>query len=397
MISCIELYRISAQMSKALGSADQSFGGLHVILAGDFGQLPPAGKNSASLYSNSVGAWSSANTLRSQQAAIGKALWHTFTTVVILRINMRQTGLDDAQNRFRHALNNCRFKSCTPDDIALLRTRIYTAGDSSLSDVFASANFRNVSIITGLNAHRDTINEICTHRFALDNNLALTNFYSIDQWSSASSSDSVRDAQRKHRSICDPARRSDKIHSELQDVLWSLPPNLTGHRAGILSLCPGMPVMLKSNEATELCATNGAEGYVYSWDSHRDGDGHDILDTLFVRLKSPPQAVQIEGLPANVIALTRSKTRVKCVLPNDTCVYIDRYQINVLPNFAMTDFASQGRTRPFNVCHLKYCRGHQSLYTCLSRSASLSGMLILDGFDTSKLTGGINGDLRREF
>ena len=85
------------------------------------------------------------------------------------------------------------------------------------------------------------------------------------------------------------------------------------------------------------------------------------------------------------------------MLPNDAVVFIDRSQVNVLLDFAMSDYSSQGRTRPINVCHLKHCRGHQSIYTCLSRSASLSGTLILGGFDASKLTGGINGDLRREF
>ncbi|KZT03009.1 uncharacterized protein LAESUDRAFT_602069, partial [Laetiporus sulphureus 93-53] len=397
MISCVDLYRISAQMCKALGITDQSFGGLSVILAGDFAQLPPAGRNAASLYSNSVGPWSIANTLISQQAAIGKSLWHQFTTVILLRRNMRQQGMSEDDVRFRTALINMRYKSCDEDDIALLRTRVVTDASDPLSECFADPCFRNVSIITGLNAHRDVINEMCARRFASDNNLSLTPFYSVDSWSSSPRSDSIRRTQRSSDSTWNPRRTSDNVTSEVQDVLWTLPPALTGHRAGILMLCPGMPVMLKNNEATELCATNGAEGFVYDWDSHLDEHGHYILDTLFVRLKSPPHTVQIEGLPPDVIPLSRSKTRVKCILPNDAAVYIDRFQVNVLLDFAMTDYSSQGRTRPINVCHLKYCRGHQSMYTCLSRSASLSGTLILEGFDASKLQGGISGDLRREF
>ncbi|KAL6304472.1 hypothetical protein BKA93DRAFT_732887, partial [Sparassis latifolia] len=63
----------------------------------------------------------------------------------------------------------------------------------------------------------------------------------------------------------------------------------------------------------------------------------------------------------------------------------------------MTDFGCQGRTRANNPCHLKYNRNHQSLYTCLSRSSSLEGILILQGYEKTKLHGGASGALRRAF
>ncbi|EPS96741.1 hypothetical protein FOMPIDRAFT_1129763, partial [Fomitopsis schrenkii] len=63
----------------------------------------------------------------------------------------------------------------------------------------------------------------------------------------------------------------------------------------------------------------------------------------------------------------------------------------------MTDFGSQGRTRSYNPCHLTNCRTHQSLYTCLSRSSSYDGTLIIGSLDQSKITGGKIGSLWREF
>ena len=63
----------------------------------------------------------------------------------------------------------------------------------------------------------------------------------------------------------------------------------------------------------------------------------------------------------------------------------------------MTDFASQGRTRPNNVCDIQNCPTHQSVYTCLSRGSTLDGTVIVQSFDSSKLTGGISGSLRQEF
>src|SRR6185369_4446613 len=72
---------------------------------------------------------------------------------------------------------------------------------------------------------------------------------------------------------------------------------------------------------------------------------------------------------------------------------------HVLLNFGMTDYASQGRTRPNNVVDLQNCKNHQSYYTALSRSASAKGTIIVQGFDPSTIqdTTKMSGFLRQEF
>jgi len=58
-----------------------------MIFAGDFAQLaPPFGSENVSLYSHVIGAISDRG--KKQEEAIGKALWHQVTTVVILHENM---------------------------------------------------------------------------------------------------------------------------------------------------------------------------------------------------------------------------------------------------------------------------------------------------------------------
>ena len=58
-----------------------------MIFAGDFSQLAPV--KSAPLYSSLVGTTVDASmTKPGQENAIGKALWHQVTTVVILHENM---------------------------------------------------------------------------------------------------------------------------------------------------------------------------------------------------------------------------------------------------------------------------------------------------------------------
>jgi hypothetical protein len=49
MVACHEMYKISSQLAKALSVFDLPFGGMNMIFAGDFAQLPPVG--GSSLYS----------------------------------------------------------------------------------------------------------------------------------------------------------------------------------------------------------------------------------------------------------------------------------------------------------------------------------------------------------
>src|SRR5207253_5799052 len=89
MVACHAMYKISAQIAKATNIKDKPFGGINVIFAGDFAQLPPVG--GASLYSGAFNPQSNTKiNPHYQEAAIGKAIWHQVTTVVILRENMRQ-------------------------------------------------------------------------------------------------------------------------------------------------------------------------------------------------------------------------------------------------------------------------------------------------------------------
>ena len=63
----------------------------------------------------------------------------------------------------------------------------------------------------------------------------------------------------------------------------------------------------------------------------------------------------------------------------------------------MTDFASQGKTKPKNPVDLNNLQTHQAYYTALSCSSSAAGTIILQGFDARKMTEGASGALRQEF
>ena len=107
--------------------------------------------------------------------------------------------------------------------------------------------------------------------------------------------------------------------------------------------------------------------------------------------------INIEGLPENVVPLMKIKRSVECTFPNGVSIPIRRSQVQVLPNFAMTVYSSQGKTRPDNVVILNSCRDHLSYYTALSRSSTAEGTIIIQGFNPNKITCGAPGYLRQEF
>ncbi len=394
MLGCLDMYRVSSQLAKARNIHDVAFGGVNMIFAGDFAQLPPVG--AASLYSGSVGTQADSGlTPESQMAAIGKALWHQVTTVVILRENMRQRTQTPEDAALRTALVNMRYGACTPADIKFLRSRI--AGRRAEQPNVAAKDFRNVAIICGVHTHKDIINQLGCQRFAQETGQKLTNFYSIDKWGKE---EDPAYKKKKHGSSKDASKlkhKSNEIDFDDQLEIWKLCHSATGHFPGKLSLCLGMPVMIRNNEATELCITKGQEGFVVGWQSTKGPHGKRVLDTLFIELDNPPQPVQIPGLPLNVVPIIKSKKTVTCVFPSDLKEAIEREQVWVVQNFAMTAHASQGKSRLFNVVHLNSCLNHMAYYTALSRSASASGTIIIQGFDSKVITKGCSGYLRQEF
>ncbi|KAI0067152.1 hypothetical protein BV25DRAFT_1868127 [Artomyces pyxidatus] len=271
---------------------------------------------------------------------------------------MRQKTQTKQDAMFRTALENMRYNACTTEDIKLLMSRV--AGPENPSIDLSHPNFRYVSVITALNAQRDQINTMGCRKFAADSKQQLVNFYAVDKWK-------TRETMEKTK---------DFVPMSLQKKLQDLEHGATMHVPGTLRLCQGLPVMIKRNEATEVCVTNGAEGTVVE-------NGQETLDVVFVKLKNPPTPVQLEGLPQNSNSINK--------------LYVTRAQVPLIPNFAMTDYASQGRTRPYNVVDLKKCRSHQSVYTCLSRSSSLDGTVLVQSFDPSIICKGLSGYLRQEF
>ncbi|KAJ7091585.1 hypothetical protein C8R44DRAFT_647372, partial [Mycena epipterygia] len=281
-----------------------------------------------------------------------------------------------------------RYGACTPADVESLRTRI--ASDRPGHPHLDTKKYRNVSVITGLNIHKDLINDEGVRRFAEDTGQELLEFYSVDKLS-------PRAVDRRQWLGCHQAYFKS-VGPKLQHALWSATPSTTAEQIpGCLKLCVGVPVMIKENNLTELCITKGQEAVVVGWDSSTGPSGQKILDTLFVRLENPPREIRIPDLPPNVVPLGRTSNHVTCLLRDDSLLSITREQVMVLPNFAMTNYGSQGKSRDRNVVHLNNCKNHHNYYVALSRGYTADNTVIIQGFDSKKITSGISGHLRQEF
>lgn len=71
-----------------------------------------------------------------------------------------------------------RFRDCTEDDITFLKSRVTGRKDSV--HTVTSAEFRNVSIITAWNVHKDKVNRLGTLWFANETKQELMDFFSDD-------------------------------------------------------------------------------------------------------------------------------------------------------------------------------------------------------------------------
>ena len=193
--------------------------------------------------------------------------------VVILTQNMRQTEMSEDDEKFRTALMNMRYAACTNNDLEFLKT--LHANRNINNKLLTSPNFRNVSIITSLNTQKNQINESCSICFARNTNQELTCVYSIDKLGNAD-----LEWKRQRSKASKKISANIDISDDIQQTLWDSSPHSSEHFPGKLLLCLGMPIMIRNNNATELCITKGQEAYVIGWDAIDGPKGQKVLETL---------------------------------------------------------------------------------------------------------------------
>jgi ATP-dependent DNA helicase PIF1 len=100
---------------QAIKANDEWFGGMNVVIIGDFCQLPPVANTA--LFSTKVNVGNSDHTL-------GQVLYKKFNKTITLEVVKRQGGEDKEAIAFRTALSNLRMSRSTVKDWQLLSSRV---------------------------------------------------------------------------------------------------------------------------------------------------------------------------------------------------------------------------------------------------------------------------------
>ncbi|KAG1797587.1 hypothetical protein EV424DRAFT_1298247, partial [Suillus variegatus] len=139
MISCNFLVQIHEALCEAKENT-AAFGGINIVFAGDFAQLPPVGQKGLHRKVNIH----AVTTVRGQNGMFGKLLWLSITTIVLLKTIMHQNG--DHNMCFVEVLGHLR--------------------RGTLKPTWKFGEWLDAPVIVSTNEVKDTINERATLEYA---------------------------------------------------------------------------------------------------------------------------------------------------------------------------------------------------------------------------------------
>jgi len=354
MIGCKMLADISIALEMAKEKTTP-FGGINIIFAGDFAQLPPVLQKR--LYAPVS---TQASTTEGEKTIFGKLLWLLVKTVVVLRKPMRQSG--PTNKKFVDLLNRLRFGKCKRADYELLQTRII----SNAKDDMSSSDWniaRKAPIIVYQNDLKDALNIEGAKAFARATGQELHWYYAYDT--------------HGDQQIENP---------QMTEVLNSLHSGKTKQRLGKIPLVPGMPVTVTLNFDVEGGVVNGSRGTLKTIRYKIGKDGRRYATSCIVRLDGT-SSEKLPGLNKNEAAVLAEEVSLKFKHPySQKQMTIKRTQVPIQPAFAMTVHKSQGETMNRAIIDLNNCGSEtEAAYVMASRVTSLDGLLILGDFGIQKI------------
>ena len=341
---------------------DLPFGGVNIIFAGDFAQLPPVGQRA--LYSRPRSR-NVANT--SVQADVfGRLLWLSVDVVVLLTQVMRQSG--DGNKRFVDLLSRLRVGKCTDEDYQLLQSRLVTNVRPSWED----GEWLSAPIIVCNNDTKDALNERAALAFA------------------------QRMGRPVHWYDCTDSVQGSTLSGIESRYLHRLHSGETNQRLGSLPLVIGMPVMITQNFDVESGIVNGCVGTLASIRYTIDDTDKRRAVSCIIHTPSTAERPLPHLDPFHSVVITDTVDVLLRHPFHGGDLKFKRTQVPILPGFAMTVHKSQGMTTDRAVVDLEGCKGTESPYVMLSRVTTLEGLLILRPFAINRITCRQTEDMRRE-
>lgn len=285
------------------------FGGMHILIVGDWLQLPPTAK--ASLFTPPIDTECNANIYRAKRE--GFELWKNINYVVYLVMNIRHAS----NPKWVNILERLRLGLCTWEDVEFIN-KFCILDKLTLNSTFCP-------YITSSNPERFHYNRQAIHQFAIKNNEPIYNIA----------------AQYKQTSV--------------PQFDYLRPDNKTGRIAMLLECCIGMPMTCSKNKPL-LGLANGTFGTLIGFKWHPQNNFTEYINesgVLICTPSRPPLAMyiklhkaalfRVEGLPDNVIPVVPVCVQVKYTRDQVTHTQAT-WQIPLISAFSITTDKAQGLT-----------------------------------------------------
>ena len=362
MIGCKFMLKIHQALC-IVKENNKPFGGINIIFAGDFAQLPPVADTRFCSKLNTRKRATNAG----QNEIFGKLLWLSVDKCIMLTEIMRQRGPEN--QAFVDLLQRLRKGQCHEANSELLNTKLLRNAEPD----WAKEEWCKTPVIVSNNEAKDWINTRCTEAFAARSGRELHYYHAVD-------------------------RQGGQIieHGALKDCLKNLHTGKTEQRLGLLPLVIGMPVMICSNFDVCNGIINGCTGTLEEVRYTTDNDGNHHAHACVISLPDS-QGTSLTNLSIGEVPVLEDTCAMTFTNPHShkRCS-IKRTQLPIVPAFAITAHKSQGKTLPTAIADIQSCRGSESVYVMLSRVTSIERLRILRPFNIKKIQCHPSEDSRRE-
>ena len=361
------LSHITGVVRASVNSVEASipFGGLNVILMGDFHQLPPVASRGKELFhSNPVG----------DLPCKGKSLYNQFDVVIRLEEQMR---IHDPT--WVGILQRTRTGDCTSDDITEIRKLVLTNPYCEIPD-FTKAPWNDTILVTSRNSVRVGWN------------------------SSALKSHCKSTGHTRYVLVADDRINGEPISRAQKLAVAHFKPDDTNKLPNMVEFALDMRAMVLLNMATDADLANGSRGIIKDiiLDPRETGTPDDTNTTF---LSYPPSAILFAPLNGERIIFPGLSEGIVPIFPSKTSFplhgkTVHRQQYALTPAYAFTDFKSQGQTIESVIVDLarppsSFLSGFNA-YVALSRSRGRDTIRLLRDFDDNLFTVHPNEQLRAE-
>lgn len=375
MLSKLFLARLShniavGKMAEGGTASPHSFGGISVIMCGDFHQFPPvAVASTEALY------FPSSTQRTSTHAQLGRAIYEEFQTVVVLTEQLRVVDVV-----WRDFLAHLRMGRVQQHHVAMLRQLVLTTPKISLPDSSA-APWADACLVTPRHGVRHMWNHAAVRKHARCHGGLV--FQCMAE-------DTIKGQPPTLAQRCAIATRRSKGDSQGHRRQSDLP--------DMVELDIGCSVMVTQNVETDLDITNGARGTVIDIILHADEPPLTItngivflhhLPAFLLVILQRTRTSALPGLQQSVIPVEpvckTMRIQYKSAEGQHVTRTVKRRQFPMTSAYAFTDYRAQGQTIPYVIVDIARPPTGVlylfNLYVALSRSSGRDTIRLLRDFD----------------